>query len=447
MPTAPGNNDEGLKRELGVIDIAASVVNITVGSGIFLLPALVAAILGGAGIVAYMVCGLLYFCIMLCFAEMSGRINSSGGAYVYIERAFGPFAGFIANNLFWFCGVLLCAALVNGIADMLSVPFPVFDRMPYRILLFTGLFGFVAYSNIAGVKQGMRVVKLVTVLKLLPLALLVVIGLFQLNFDNLAWNGLPRGDMIASASLLLFAAYLGGESAASLGGEMKDARRTGPRGLLLGIGGVIIFYMLIHLVAQSSLGDSLAGQKAPLAAVAGSWLGNWAVQVLIVCGIVSIFGGLYSSTMVFSRVLFAGAFNGLLPRYLSAVHPRYATPHWSILTLTTIALVLACTGGYRQLLVVATISMMLLFVGVAMALIRYRLSRKLAGGPVGFKVPGGIIVPVLTLAALAWLLYHSKQDELIGIGIFTGALTVIYTIRSVALKTAGRKRNSPDTIH
>ena len=128
---APQNNpvnaaSEGLRRELGVLDIAVSVVNMTVGSGIFLLPALVAAILGNASILAYIFCSLLYFCIMLCYAEMSGRVTNSGGGYVYIEKAFGPFAGFIANNLYWFCGVLLGAALSNGIADMLSIPFPNF---------------------------------------------------------------------------------------------------------------------------------------------------------------------------------------------------------------------------------------------------------------------------------------------------------------------------------
>ncbi|MEO6289805.1 MAG: amino acid permease, partial [Ginsengibacter sp.] len=109
-------------RELGVIDIATSVVNITIGSGIFLLPGLVAAILGNPSIVAYIFCGLLYFCIMLCYAEMSSRITNSNGAYAYIEKAFGPFAGFIANNLYWFCGVLLGAALTNGgIITILSI--------------------------------------------------------------------------------------------------------------------------------------------------------------------------------------------------------------------------------------------------------------------------------------------------------------------------------------
>ena len=94
----PAAESEGLKRELNVFDIAVSVLNITVGAGIFLLPALVAGILGSSSLLAYIFCGLLYFCIMLCYAEMSGRITNSGGGYVYIEKAFGSFAGFIANT-------------------------------------------------------------------------------------------------------------------------------------------------------------------------------------------------------------------------------------------------------------------------------------------------------------------------------------------------------------
>ncbi len=202
---------EGLKRELGVLDIAVSVLNITVGSGIFLLPALVAAILGNASILAYIFCGLLYFCIMLCYAEMSGRVTNSGGGYVYIEKAFGPFAGFIANNLYWFCGVLLGAALSNGIADMLSIPFPIFEQLFYRVLLFIILIGFTCYSNVTGVKQSMKVAKLLTLLKLLPMVLIIVVGLFQLNFNNLSWHSLPSAEAIGSASSYYLPHFLAGK--------------------------------------------------------------------------------------------------------------------------------------------------------------------------------------------------------------------------------------------
>lgn len=424
---------EGLKRQLSVVDIAASVLNITVGSGIFLLPALVAAILGPASIIAYLVCGALYFCIMLCFAEMSSRVTSSGGAYVYIEKAFGPFAGFIANNLFWLSGVLISAALVNGIADMLSASFPVFERLWWRMLFFALLIGCTCYINITGVKQSMRTAKALVVMKLAPLLLIVIVGLLGLHLSNLTWNELPDVNDLGAASLLLFAAFIGGESAASFGGEMKNPRRTGPLGLLVGVASVIGFYMLIQVVAQSALGNSLATQKAPLATVAGIELGSWAITLLLAAGIISIFGTLFSCVMAFSRVMFAGAFNNLLPSYLGRVHPRFATPHWAIVTVSVLAFILASSGGYRHLIVVATISMMLSYLGVSLALIKFKL-KKAAVPSEGFSTPGGITIPLISVLALCWFLWHSKSDEVIGIAIFIMLLMVIYVVKNFVTK-------------
>src|SRR5450432_3148682 len=91
---------ENLKREIGVGALTLAILNITVGTGIFVIPAIIAETLGAAAILAYLVCGALIFLIALCFAEMGSKTTASGGIYAYIETAFGPFAGFIANNLF-----------------------------------------------------------------------------------------------------------------------------------------------------------------------------------------------------------------------------------------------------------------------------------------------------------------------------------------------------------
>ena len=185
MPT--NKTGEGLKRELGILDVTTNVLNITIGSGIFLMPAIIAGILGNASILAYIVCGGMYLLVALCFAEASSRISTSGGAYAYIERAFGPYFGTVACTLMAVAGILLGAALVNGIADMLSGSLPVFDHLFFRGLFFIFCFAVFTYSNIIGVKQGMRVAKATTVLKILPLVLLVVIGLCKLNTLNLHW--------------------------------------------------------------------------------------------------------------------------------------------------------------------------------------------------------------------------------------------------------------------
>jgi basic amino acid/polyamine antiporter, APA family len=440
--TMESNQSEGLKRELGITDVATNVINITIGSGIFLLPALIAGILGNASIVAYILCGFMFLLVVLCYAEASSRITTSGGAYAYIEKAFGPFFGFIANTLFWFGGgVLIAAALVNGIADILSVAFPIFDIAIYRALLFLILFIFFAYSNIKGIKQSMKVPRVTTVLKLLPLILLVIVGLCNINTSNLHWNGFPSSDKLGAASIILFSAFIGGETALNVSGEMKNPRRTAPLGLIIGVVSVVVFYSLIQIAAQSALGASLINQKAPLAAVAGKLAGNWGIKILIVGGVISIFGSLYSGILVFSRVLFAGANDGLMPKYLSKVHPKYATPYWAIITLLVIAYFIAISGGFRQLIILASISMLLLYVGVALAVIKFRLKGS-KEYPAAFILPGGLLIPVITLIILTWFIFQSKPNEISAIGIFLTILTVIYTLKLFFKK--GFKKSIPD---
>ena len=423
------NQNEGLKRELGVWDVAINVVNISIASGIFLLPALIAGILGNASIVAYGVCGLMFLLIALCYAEVSSRITTSGGSYAYIEKAFGPYFGFIASGFLWFgTGVLVSAALINGIADMLSVPFPIFSLPIYRGLLFFFLFGFYAFTHIIGIKQGMNIIKAITFIKILPLVLLVIVGLFKLNTANLQWEGFPTVDKLGTASLILFFAFIGGETALNISGEMKNPSRTAPLGLLLGVVCIVIFFSLIQIVAQSTLGADLIQQKAPLAAAAGTLLGNWGTQMLIACGVIAIFSSLNSIVLVFSRVMFASANDGLLPQFLSKVHPKYATPHWTIITFSIISFIMAFSGGFKQLLVLATLATLLLYLGVALAAIKFRLSRETAY-PASFTLPGGLSIPILTLIVLTWLIFQSKKEEIMAVGIFLFILSMMYILK------------------
>ena len=423
------SQNEGLKRELGVWDVAINVVNISIASGIFLLPALIAGILGNASIVAYGVCGLMFLLIALCYAEVSSRITTSGGSYAYIEKAFGPYFGFIASGFLWFgTGVLVSAALINGIADMLSVPFPIFSLPIYRGLLFFFLFGFYAFTHIIGIKQGMNIIKAITFIKILPLVLLVIVGLFKLNTANLQWEGFPTVDKLGTASLILFFAFIGGETALNISGEMKNPSRTAPLGLLLGVVCIVIFFSLIQIVAQSTLGADLIQQKAPLAAAAGTLLGNWGTQMLIACGVIAIFSSLNSIVLVFSRVMFASANDGLLPQFLSKVHPKYATPHWTIITFSIISFIMAFSGGFKQLLVLATLATLLLYLGVALAAIKFRLSRETAY-PASFTLPGGLSIPILTLIVLTWLIFQSKKEEIMAVGIFLFILSMMYILK------------------
>lgn len=421
--------NEGLKREIGVVGLSANAINSIVGGGIFVLPAIVAASLGSASILAYLICGILIILIVLCFAEIGSQITVTGGAYAYIEAAFGPFAGFLANSLFWFgFGILSSAAIANAMADMLSVPFPWLQNEFYRALFFIVIFSSFALINIRGVKQGVAMVKINTLAKLIPLFVLIIVGWFGVSFDNLVWKEWPSVKNLGEISLILFFAFGGGEIALNTSGEIINPKRTVPLGILSGIGVVILLYILIQIVSQGVLGPELSQHEgAPLAAVAEKLMGKFGITLIIMGGAISIFGTISGDVLGYPRLLFAGARDGFFPGFLSRVHKRFATPYWSIIIFTIIALVFSITGGFQQLAVISSASLLLIYLGVVMATIKFRIRRSFPQNG-AFKIPGGLTVPILAISAIVWFLTSLARMEAWGILLFLVVLSFIYIL-------------------
>ena len=269
------NKDEGLKRVIGVSGLALTIVNFTVGAGIFVLPAIVGIDMGAFGIFNYIFCAIMLAAIMLCYAEIGSRVTSSGGSYAYVEAAFGDFAGFTVNWLLFFgWSVFSDAALLNIVADSLAVIYPVFLNPWLRAVFFFALLGFMVWINIRGVKQGVGFIKLVTVIKLLPLAFIIIFGFTYIEPANLKWEHVPSLNAFGSTALVLFFAFAGFESALSVSGEIKNSRRTVPLGILTGGLLILILYLLLQTVTQGVLGSQMAAVKdAPLAAIAVKVIG------------------------------------------------------------------------------------------------------------------------------------------------------------------------------
>jgi len=218
-----------LKRQIGVRSLSLAIVNMTIGTGIFVIPAIIAENLVAAAIIAYLVCGALMFLIALCFAEVGSKVTTSGGTYAYIETAFGPYFGFIANNLFWFGSCMLSdAAVANGLADTLKYFFPLLEIETFRILFFIFIYSILALINIRSVKLGLRFIEFATFAKLIPLLLLIIVGACFVSSENLQWNTFPTIGNIGAASLLLMFAFMGIETPITNSGEIKNSKRTVP---------------------------------------------------------------------------------------------------------------------------------------------------------------------------------------------------------------------------
>jgi len=418
-------NNEGLRREIGILGLAANTLNRTIGAGIFVLPAFVASFLGETSILAYLFCGFLMMLIMLCFSEIGSKITVSGGAYAYIHAAFGPFAGFLANTMFWFVGILADAAIANAMVDTLSIYLPILAELPVRALFFLIVFGLFTYINIRGVKHGDNVVKVNTLIKIIPLVILIIAGFFGTSIENLKWHALPTISKLGEASLLLFFAFAGGEASLNVSGELKNPQKVVPLGILSGMGAVVLFYILIQTVSQGVLGADLINQsEAPLAAVANKVIGPFGSTLMIAGAAFSMFAALSGSVLSYPRVIFAGANKGWMPQIMAKVHPKFATPYVAIITYATLDFIFSISGGFKELAIIASASLLTVYLGVVLATIKLRLDEN--GKTDGFRIPGGITIPILAAIAILWFLSNLAIKEVSSLAIFLVALSVIY---------------------
>jgi basic amino acid/polyamine antiporter, APA family len=418
----------GLKREIGVFGLSANIVNIIVGSGIFVLPAIIAAIMGASSIVAYLLCGFLVVLIMLCFAEAGSRVTRSGGGYAYVETAFGPFPGFMVAA-FCMAGYLFAdAAISNALVNVVGLAFPVFKIEWVRILFLLLVFSGLAAINVVGVKQGIGLVKFNTIAKLSPLLLLIAIGFKDVEIANFAWTFTPTLQQLGEASLILFFAFQGGDAGLNVGGEVKEPRKTIPKAIFIGIGFVVVFYILIQTVSQGVLGSQLPGFKeAPLAEVSKIVFGPIGFTVVLIGMGISMFGALSGQILNNPRVLFAMAKDKVLPvKAFGAIHAKNNTPYIAIIVYAMVGFFLATAGGFKQLAVIASASMLLVYFGVAVSVIKLRKIQPYVAGT--FRIPFGFTVPVLAACTILYFLSHLKPNEKVGVIIFAASVSLIYLI-------------------
>lgn len=429
MSRAPG--EAGLLRALGVWGLAASIVNITIGGGIFRAPGTmeVTGRLGAAAPLAYVVCAIAMVFVVMCFAEAGSRVALTGGPYAYVERAFGTFAGFVVGWLLWVTGTIATAAVATIFADSLQRLSPAFAGAGTRLALLVLVFAVVTAINVRGVKGGARLNIISTVLKLAPLALLIIMGLANLQPANLAWQTTPSAGDVGRASVFLIFAFAGIESAMVPSGEVREPGRTVPRAVLLALGLVTVFYLLVQVATQGVLGASLAGRPAPLADAAGVVMGPFGAALLGAAVVVSTFGYLSGMILAIPRALFAFARDGVLPKSLAAVHPRFHTPWIAIMVQSVIALALALRNPFEKLAMLANVAALLVYLGCAAASWQLRRTGVRDDPSATLRpLPGSAAAPVLAAIVIVALLASVTLQEWIVSALVTAVGVALYLL-------------------
>ncbi|HEY2152983.1 MAG TPA: APC family permease [Vicinamibacterales bacterium] len=423
-------SETGLERAIGARQLTASIVNVTIGAGIFVLPAIVAAGLGAAAPLAYVVCAVLMALIVCCFASAGSRVSLTGGLYAYVEVAFGPFIGFLAGVLYCLSATFAVASVASAFAGSIGALWSPAESAVGRGLIIIAVFAALAGINVRGVRTGARLVEATTILKLLPLLAFVGVGIWSVHADYLRWPGLPAVSSIGRTSILLIFAFLGVEIALVPSGEVRDPARTVPRALLSALAVTSLLYILIQMVGQGLLGPAIAQHTAaPLADAAAQVLGKWGRLLVLAGAVVSMFGYLSGDMLGSPRALYAFARDGVLPEPIARIHPRFHTPYVAITAYACVVALLAVSSSFTQLAILSNVAALTLYLMCVTA--SYQLQRRdvRIDDTEPFTLAGGPLVPLLAAAVIVWLLSNATRREFGIEALVLAVAAVFYFIR------------------
>ena len=414
-----GGQPAETRRDVGVWGAAFLALNGMIGAAIFGLPGMLDAAVGSFAPWLLLIAGLGVMPIALCYADLAGRFDSSGGPQLYASAAFGQFVGFEAGWMLYAARAAALAANANVLCAYAGALWPPLEG-PHTIIVTVGA---ITLINIVGIRRAVDTLGAMTMLKLAPLLLIGALGLLLAPIPT---PTLPDFSAIEGVALAALYAFVGFEAATIPAGETRDPKRAIPKALLMTVAGVTLLYVLVQLAYSAS---GIGASDAPLADLAAKSLGPAGALLLGLTAIISVLANQLSAVTSISRITSSFADQGLLPRWFGRISPRFATPVNSILAVGGIGMALALSGTFVTLAVISTVSRLFAYVACIAAVPRLDF---LAGK---FRWGRGILLPAVAGALCIWAASHSKFAE-------WQAFVAFLVVGALLYLVAGRGRRS-----
>jgi APA family basic amino acid/polyamine antiporter len=351
----------GLRRDLGLVDAVGVGFGAIIGAGIFVVTGVAAGIAGPAFLVGLFIAAIAATCNALSSAQLAAEYPQAGGTYEYGYRVLNPWAGFAAGWMFLASKIAAAGTVALGLAGYLDTLVPgVHPRVlaVVAILAFTGL-------NYLGIRRTSGANLLIVAVSISALLLFVVAGIGAFRMENLrpfspaGWRG------TLEAAAILFFAYTGYARIATLAEEVRDPKRTIPRAIMITIGGAVLLYAAVAIVAVGAVGaDAMAETAAPLHASASAFGYPWIATAVSLGGMTAMLGVILSQLLGLSRMGFAMARRGDLPRFLEHISPQSGVPGRAVLVIGVVAAMVAATGTLRGVASAASFAI-LVYYGIA----------------------------------------------------------------------------------
>jgi amino acid transporter len=413
----PARADGKLVRRLGLWQSIGLVIGITIGSGIFRTPAVIATRVPDPTLMlaVWVLGGLISLCGALSVAELAASLPHTGGWYVYLRAAWGRLAGFLFG---WSELVLIRASATGAIATVFSeylqrsLGFPPVPTRTNIIAAVTIVFS--AIVNIRGAQVGAAFTTVSTIAKFGALAALTLLAFLLGGPDASATHfttsaGAVQPGLFGLAIISVLYAYDGFADVAFAAGEVKDPQRTLPRAIIGGTVAIIAIYLAANLAyLYVNPIDRLAESPLIAADTMQAIVGRVGVAFVSVVVTVSTFGALIGIMLTAPRVFFAMADEGLFFPVMARVHPRYHTPYIAISLAAVLGVAFVLTRTFEQLSDTFVLSIWP-FYGLAVAGL-YRLRRR-TDVPRPYEVPGYPVLPAVFIAGVAYLVGNALVTD------------------------------------
>jgi basic amino acid/polyamine antiporter, APA family len=442
MSSSNPSSSPTLRRTLGLFDGIAILIGITIGAGIFSTPQIIATYFSSFPVILafWLLAGGFVFIGVLIYAELGTRLPNTGGEYVYLTKAFGPYVGFIFG---WAQLFIIRTSPAAGLSIIAT------DYLQYFVPLSAdGQVGVAAFFililgvlNYIGIRAASMYQKFSTVFKIGGVFFLVAVGLFVLSGSrgNLAATAPATGQLgdlgnVAAAMMLIVFSYLGWDRVGYVAGEMKNPRRTIPVSLFVGIAIIALVYGLINLLYHQTLGmEGVRGSTRLASEVATVLLGGFGAGLVAIIVIISATGSTNGTMMTAPRVYYAMAKDKLFFNWFSFIHPKFRTPSHAIIAHCVWAIVILLVRKNFQTIVAGMTFVILIFYAMTtIALFKFR--KENIGEQDHFRMPFYPVLPAIYLIGIVLLVgirgYYQWQDSLMDLAfIATGIPFAIYWCR------------------
>jgi len=414
-----------LKRQLGLLDSTMISVGTIIASAIFIVPSTIAAGLGATApaILVWVVGGFVSLLGALSVAELGAAMPEAGGQYVYLTKAYGPIWGYLYG---WTAGVVINPASIAAIAVGFATYLGFFVPLGDAGIKAAAVLSIVALTvlNALGVKLGVLIQNVLTLIKIGLLAVLITVGFVAPggNVENFSpvWPDAPLAALVAPFGVAMLAAlwaYDGWIEITYVGGEVKDPERNLPRS--------VVFSTLIAIALYCLVTASFAYVLSPARMAASSLVASDAAQVTMgragaalvaVAILTATLGSNNGQVLAGARIPYAMARHGLLPRWLGGVHSRFLTPAPSLIVQGAVAIALTWISTepswkdtYNRLFTYVVLSGFVFYAMSCGAVIRLRYTA--AELPRPYKAWGYPVTPILFILFSLWLVINTAREQ------------------------------------